>query len=73
MNKNTYFLIFKAVQKSLSLRQTKADKIDTFSIASMLVSDVNLRFYSDTSYHNEELKSLSRNRFDKVKERAQLK
>jgi len=39
----------------------------------MLVSDVNLRFYSDTSYHNEELKSLSRNRFEKVKERAQLK
>ena len=31
------------------------------------------RLYSDTSYHNEELKSLSRNRFDKVKERAQLK
>ena len=39
----------------------------------MLVSDVNLRFYSDTSYHNEELKSLTRYRFDKVKERAKLK
>ena len=29
--------------------------------------------YSDTSYHNEELKSLTRYRFDKVQERAQLK
>ena len=71
--KNLNFKYSKLYRKSLSFRQTKADKIDTFSIASMLVSDVNLRFYSDTSYHNEELKSLSRNRFDKVKERAQLK
>ena len=71
--KHLIFKYSKLYRKSLSLRQTKADKIDTFSIASMLVSDVNLRFYSDTSYHNEELKSLSRNRFDKVKERAQLK
>lgn len=31
------------------------------------------RLYSDTSYHNEELKSLTRYRFDKVKERAKLK
>jgi hypothetical protein len=34
---------------------------------------VNLKSYSDTSYHNEELKSLTRYRFDKVKERANLK
>ena len=39
----------------------------------MLMSDVNLKSYSDTSYHNEELKSLTRYRFDKVKERAKLK
>ena len=39
----------------------------------MLMSDVNLKSYSNTSYHNEELKSLTRYRFDKVKERAQLK
>ena len=32
-----------------------------------------LKSYSDTSYHNEELKSLTRYRFDKVKERAKLK
>ena len=60
-------------RKSLSLRQTKTDKVDAHTIASMLMSDVNLKSYSDTSYHNEELKSLTRYRFDKVKERARLK
>ena len=60
-------------RKSLSLRQTKTDKVDDRTIASMLMSDVNLKSYSDTSYHNEELKSLTRYRFDKVKERAKLK
>ena len=60
-------------RKSLSLRQTKTDKVDALTIASMLMSDVNLKSYSDTSYHNEELKSLTRYRFEKVKERAQLK
>ena len=60
-------------RKSLSLRQTKTDKVDANTIASMLMSDVNLKSYSDTSYHNEELKSLTRYRFDKVKERAKLK
>ena len=39
----------------------------------MLMSDVNLKSYSDTSYHNEELKSLTRYRFDKVKERSESK
>ena len=60
-------------RKSLSLRQTKTDKVDARTIASMLMSDVNLKSYSDISYHNEELKSLTRYRFDKVKERAKLK
>ena len=60
-------------RKSLSLRQTKTDKVDARTIASMLMSDVNLKSYSDTSYHNEELKSLTRYRFDKVRERAKLK
>ena len=60
-------------RKSLSLRQTKTDKVDARTIASMLMSDVNLKSYSDTFYHNEELKSLTRYRFDKVKERAKLK
>ena len=60
-------------RKSLSLRQTKTDKVDARTIASMLMSDVNLKSYSDISYHNEELKSLTRYRFDKVKQRAKLK
>ena len=60
-------------RKSLSLRQTKTDKVDAHTIASMLMSDVNLKSYSDTSYHNEDLKSLTRYRFDKVQERAALK
>ena len=60
-------------RKSLSLRKTKTDKVDAHTIASMIMSDVNLKSYSDTSYHNEELKSLTRYRFDKVKERATLK
>ena len=60
-------------RKSLSLRQTKTDKVDARTIASMLMSDVNLKSYSDISYHNEELKSLTRYRFDKVKERTKLK
>lgn len=60
-------------RKSLSLRKTKTDKVDARTIAMMLMSDVDLKSYSDTLYHNEELKSLSRYRFDKVQERAKLK
>lgn len=60
-------------RKSLSLRLTKTDKVDARTIAYILMSDVNLKSYSNTSYHNEELKSLTRYRFDKVKERAKLK
>ena len=60
-------------RKSLSLRKTKTDKVDSRTIATMMMSDMNLKSYSHTSYHNEELKSLTRYRFDKVKERAKLK
>lgn len=60
-------------RKSLSLRKTKTDKVDCRTIAMMLMSDVELKPYSDTLYHNEELKSLTRYRFDKVSERAKLK
>ena len=60
-------------RKSLSLRKTKTDKVDAHTIAAMLMSDVNLKSYSDTLYHNEELKSLTCYRFNKVKERAKLK
>ena len=60
-------------RKSLSLRQTKTDRIDARTIAAMLMSDVDLKSYTDTAYHNEELKSLTRYRFDKVRQRAKLK
>lgn len=60
-------------RKSLSLRKTKTDKVDSRTIATMMMSDMNLKSYSDISYHNEELKSLTRYRFGKVKERAKLK
>lgn len=60
-------------RKSLSLRKTKTDRVDARMIAAMLLSDTGLKPYTDTAYHNEELKSLTRYRFDKVKERAKLK
>lgn len=60
-------------RKSLSLRKTKTDKIDAHTIAMMLMSNVDLKSYSNTLYHNEELKSLTRYRFYKVTERAKLK
>ncbi|MCM0760628.1 IS110 family transposase [Sporomusa sphaeroides DSM 2875] len=60
-------------RKSLTLRKTKTDRVDARTIAAMLMSDVGLKPYTDTAYHNEELKSLTRYRFDKVKVRAKLK
>jgi len=60
-------------RKSLSLRKTKTDRVDARTIATMLLSELDLKSYSDIAYHNEELKSLTRYRFDKVRERAQLK
>ena len=60
-------------RKSLRLRKTKTDRVDARTIASMLLSDAILKPYTNTAYHNEELKSLTRYRFDKVKERAKLK
>ena len=60
-------------RKSLSLRKTKTDRVDARTIAAMLLSDAGLKPYTDIAYHNEELKSLTRYRFDKAKERAKLK
>lgn len=60
-------------RKSLSLRKTKTDRVDARTIASMLMSDMSLKPYTNIAYHNSELKSLTRYRFDKVKERAKLK
>ncbi|BAK97507.1 putative transposase for insertion sequence element [Oscillibacter valericigenes Sjm18-20] len=41
-------------RKSLSLRKTKTDRIDARTIATMLMSDVDLKPYTDTAYHNKE-------------------
>lgn len=60
-------------RKSQSLRKTKTDRVDARTIASMLMSDVSLKPYTNIAYHNSELKSLTRYRFDKVSERANLK
>ena len=60
-------------RKSLSLRKTKTDKVDAHTITTMLMSMPELKPYSETTYHNEDLKSLTRYRFDKVQERAKLK
>ena len=60
-------------RKGLSLRKTKTDKVDASSIAMMLITDNTLKPYSLSSYHNEELKSLTRYRYDRVRERSKLK
>ena len=60
-------------RKCQTLRKTKTDRVDARTMASMLMSDVSLKPYTNIAYHNSELKSLTRYRFDKVKERAALK
>lgn len=60
-------------RKSLTLRKTKTDKVDSKVIANMLLSEVDIKPYSKALYHNEQLKSLSRYRFSKIRERANLK
>ncbi|MCR4956511.1 MAG: IS110 family transposase [Lachnospiraceae bacterium] len=60
-------------RKSRSLRRTKTDSIDACTIATMLMSDLDLKSYSDALIRTDELKSLTRYRFDMVRERAKLK
>ena len=60
-------------RRSVTLRLTKTDKVDARTIASMLASDQTLKFCSAAEQRYEDLKSLTRYRFDKVKERAKLK
>ena len=60
-------------RKGLSLRKTKTDKVDASSIAMMLITDKTLKPYPSSSYHNQELKSLTRYRFTKVQERSKLR
>ena len=47
--------------------------MDARTITTMMMSGVVLTSYTAMSYRNEDLKSLSRYRFDKVQERARLK
>lgn len=60
-------------RKGASIRKTKTDKTDARTIANILISDVSPEPCSDTLYYNENLKSLTRYRFDRVSERAKLK
>ena len=60
-------------RKSQSLKKTKTDRVDARTIASMLMSDVSLKPYTNTAYHNSELKSLTIYRSDKAKEGAVFK
>lgn len=59
-------------RKSQSFRKTKTDKLDTFTICSMLQTQ-KLTPYAPVSYHSQELKSLTRYRFRLVDECSKLK
>lgn len=59
-------------RKSLSLRKTKTDTVDAYSIVTMLRTEC-LRPYSQISYHIHELKSLTRYCFPLVQDCAKLK
>jgi transposase len=59
-------------RKGLSLRKTKTDKVDAYSIVTMLRTEC-LKPYSQSSYHIRELKSLTRYRFSLVQDCARLK
>ena len=58
--------------KGLSLRKTKTDKLEANSITTMLRTRL-LASYSQSSYHAQELKSLTRYRFSLVQDLAKLK
>lgn len=60
-------------RKSLSLRKTKTDKVDAKTIALMLATESSDNAYSVQAYQNENLKSLTRYRADKVDQRSKLK
>jgi transposase len=60
-------------RQGLSLRKTKTDKVDSYTIALMITSKQFLKSYSDKSYTNEDLRSLTRYRFDLIQQRSKLK
>lgn len=77
VNKNYHIFIINPLhtslyKKSLSFRKTKTDKTDAQSIVSMLMTQ-KLTPYSPVSYHEKELKSLTRYRFNLVKDCSRLK
>lgn len=76
-NKNYHIFIINPLhtslyKKSLSFRKTKTDKADAQSIVSMLMTQ-KLTPYAPASYHEKELKSLTRYRFNLVKDCSRLK
>ena len=60
-------------RKSLTLRKTKTDRVDARNIAAMLLSGKGLEPYRGAERALADLKSLTRYRFDKVRDRAKLK
>ena len=77
LNKELPTFVFNPLQtnqfrKTLSLRKTKTDKVDARTIALMLLTKNGSETYSLQAYQNEELKSLTRYRFDKVNQRSKL-
>lgn len=59
-------------KKSQSFRKTKTDKVDAHSIVTMLMTQ-DLQPYVPISYHNKELKSLTRYRFTLVNDCSKIK
>ena len=57
-------------KKSQSLRKTKTDTVDALVIANILKSNINFMPYTNVMYNNEELKSLTRYRLRKIRDKA---
>lgn len=77
VNKNYQIFIINPLhtslyKKSQSFRKTKTDKADAQSIVSMLMTQ-KLTPYVPASYHDKELKSLTRYRFNLVSDCSRLK
>ena len=77
INKNFHIFIINPLhtslyKKSQSFRKTKTDKADAQSIVSMLMTQ-KLTPYVPASYHEKELKSLTRYRFNLVHDCSRLK
>jgi len=60
-------------RKGTSLRKTKTDRVDAAAIARMLIHDRSLKRYTGISDYTDELKALTRYRFDRVQDRVRLK